>query len=94
MGLPKNFHYQQNLPKMYEALKDLNFYEFEYSVILTVEYNKTLRQAEILGHFIENDLKNLVDYIYLKSELTYSNPTTNVLKENNSNKNFYENIYF
>lgn len=56
MGVPKNFHQQTNLPKMFEALNDLTFYDFEYKVVLTEEYNKKLREAEILGHFIENDL--------------------------------------
>ena len=56
MGVPKNFHQTTNLPKMVEALNDLTFYDFEYKVVLTEEYNKKLREAEILGHFIDNDL--------------------------------------
>lgn len=56
MGVPKNFHQTTNLPKMVEALNDLTFYDFEYKVVLTEEYNKKLRESEILGHFIDNDL--------------------------------------
>ena len=56
MGVPKNFHQVVNLPKMAEALNDLNFYEFKYTVVLNEEYNKKLREAEILGHIIETDL--------------------------------------
>jgi hypothetical protein len=57
MGVPKNFHRDVNLPKMAEALTDLNFYDFDYSVELSDEYNKKLREAEILGHIIETDLE-------------------------------------
>ena len=56
MGVPSNFHKTVNLPKMVEALNDLNFYEFRYTVSLNEEYNKKLREAEILGHIIETDL--------------------------------------
>ena len=56
MGVPKNFHQTVNLPKMAEALNELSFYDFEYSVVLTENYNKQLREAEILGHIIETDL--------------------------------------
>lgn len=56
MGVPKNYHQLNNLPKMMEALNELNFYDFEYTVVLTDEYNKKLREAEILGHFIEDGL--------------------------------------
>lgn len=62
MGVPKYFHQTVNLPKMAEALNDLNFYDFEYSVILTEEYNKKLREAEIMGHIIETDLNIISRY--------------------------------
>jgi len=57
MGVPKNFHRDVNLPKMAEALNELNFYYFDYTVKLNEEYNKKLREAEILGHIIETDLE-------------------------------------
>lgn len=57
MGVPKYFHQSVNLPKMAEALNELNFYDFEYTVVLTEEYDKKLREAEILGHIIETDLE-------------------------------------
>lgn len=57
MGVPKNFHRDVNLPKMAEALTELNFYDFDYTVKLNEEYNKKLREAEILGHIIETDLE-------------------------------------
>jgi len=62
MGVPKNFHQMNNIPKIVEALNDLTFYDFEYKIVLTEEYNKKLREAEILGHFIDNDL-NVVQRI-------------------------------
>lgn len=65
MGVPKNFHQKVNLPKIAEALSELNFYEFDYTVVLTEGYNKKLRESEILGYIIETDL----DVISRKSEL-------------------------
>lgn len=60
MGVPSNFHKTVNLPKIVEALNDLNFYEFRYTVTLNEEYNKKLREAEILGHIIETDLNVII----------------------------------
>lgn len=56
MGVPKNFHQRVNLPKMAEALNELSFYDFNYTVVITEEYDKKLRETEILGHIIETDL--------------------------------------
>ncbi len=41
---------------MAEALNELSFYDFNYTVVITEEYDKKLREAEILGHIIETDL--------------------------------------
>lgn len=56
MGVPKNFHEQVNLPKMVEALNDLNFYTFNYTIVLTEEYNKKLREAEMLNQVLDTEL--------------------------------------
>ena len=56
MGVPKNFHRQTNLPKMVEALNDLTFYDFEYKVVLTEEYDKKSKESETLDNLIDNDL--------------------------------------
>ena len=83
MGLPKNFHQQHNLPKMYEALNSLNFYDFEYKVVLSEGYNKKLREAEILGHFIDSDLNVItrigdLEFTCIKSFSATDDETANV----------------
>jgi rhamnogalacturonyl hydrolase YesR len=57
-----------NLPKIVEALEDLNFYEFKYTVVLTESYNKNLRDAELLGHIIETDL----NVMFRKGDRTFN----------------------
>jgi len=47
MGLPKNFHKKNNLPKVIESLNELNFYNVNYTVKFTKEYDKQLREAEL-----------------------------------------------
>jgi|LakMenE01Jun11ns_1017448.scaffolds.fasta_scaffold9935306_2 hypothetical protein len=68
MGVPKNYHKTVNLPKIVEALEDLNFYEFKYTVVLTESYNKNLRDAELLGHIIETDL----NVMFRKGDRTFN----------------------
>jgi LysM repeat protein len=81
MGVPKNFHRQTNLPKMVEALNDLTFYDFEYKVVLTEEYDKKLKESggiapkiETLSVTISEDQKMNIQngfYIVQKGETLY-----------------------
>ncbi len=67
MGVPKNYHQTVNVPKIVEALQDLNFYEYEYTVVLTESHDKNLRDAELLGFTIDTDL----DVVSRKGDRTF-----------------------
>lgn len=53
MAIPKNYHQQTNLPKMIEALNDLNFYTVEFEFKFNNDFKNLDTFNDYVGEFGE-----------------------------------------